>query len=74
MGYIKTIKAEQGYKETKILKLDSTKAQSVLNWRRLRTLEDTIKLTAEFMKKEKQGANAGSLCREQVHGYLEGIR
>lgn len=61
------------HKETEILKLDSTKAQSVLNWKINKTLEDTIALMVDFVKREKNGEDSGQLCREQVCQYLERI-
>lgn len=60
-------------KEVEILKLDSTKAQNVLNWKICKTLEDTIALTVDFVKREKNGEDAGKLCREQVRNYLQDL-
>ena len=61
-------------KETNILKLDSTKAQTILHWSYHKTLEETISLTIDFMKQEKQGIAAGELCRQQISNYLEAVR
>lgn len=60
-------------KETAILKLDSTKAQTVLNWNIHKTLEETIALTIDFIKKEKNGMKAGTLARAQVEEYLKEV-
>lgn len=60
-------------KETKILKLDSTKAEKVLNWKIQKHLEETIALTVDFVKREKMGEPPGFLCREQILRYMEGM-
>ena len=60
-------------KETKILKLDSTKAEKVLNWKIQKHLEETITLTVDFVKREQQGEATGFLCREQILRYMEGM-
>lgn len=60
--------------ETKILKLDSTKAHEILNWKVYMTLEETVALTVDFVRKEKKGVSAGDLCREQVENYLKGVK
>lgn len=55
--------------ETEILRLDSSKAQNILGWKPLYTLEETISQAAEFQK----GLNrvpAAQLCREQVNQYV----
>lgn len=72
--YVKNEEKDRIRKETKILKLDSTKAQNILNWYGQKTLDETIQLTVDFAKKEKMGINPGQLCREQVYKYLEGVR
>lgn len=59
-------------KETKILKLDSSKAYKVLNWQVKKSLEETIALTVDFVKREKMGISPGDLCKEQVESYLKG--
>ena len=61
-------------KEAKILKLDSTKAEKELGWKRHRTLEDTVRFTVDFIKKEKDGCAAAELCRRQVVEYLKGVQ
>lgn len=60
-------------RETKILKLDSTKAQDILGWKPLRTLEETISLTIDFIKREKSGVDAGILCRQQINDYFKEV-
>ena len=61
-------------KETKILKLDSTKAQTILNWSYHKTLKETISLTIDFIQQEKKGMAVGELCRQQINNYLEEVR
>lgn len=61
-------------KETNILKLDSTKAQTILHWNYHKTLEETISLTIDFINQEKKGMAAGELCRQQISDYLEAVR
>lgn len=65
---------DQIRQETKILKLDSSKAHKVLNWQVQKSLEETVALTVDFVKKEKMGTNAGYLSREQVENYLKGVK
>ncbi len=60
--------------ETQVLKLDSSKAQKVLNWKPQKSLEEAVSLTVDFVKKEKMGIETARLCREQVDSYLEGVR
>lgn len=59
--------------ETKILKLDSTKAQSILNWKPLYTVEEMAEEIATFIMKEKNGAEINTLCKEMVNAYLEKV-
>ncbi len=61
-------------KETKILKLDSTKAKTELNWKHEKNLKETIEITVEFVKQEKKGIPVDILSRSQVKAYLEGIK
>ena len=56
------------------MKLDSSKAQKVLNWKPQKSLEEAVSLTVDFVKKEKMGIETARLCREQVDSYLEGVR
>ena len=57
----------------KILKLDSTKAQSILNWKPLYTVEEMAEEIATFIMKEKNGAEVNTLCKEMVNAYLEKV-
>lgn len=56
--------------EKKILMLDSTKAQNILNWHPKYSIEKTIKETAKFIKAEKNGHKTDVLARTMVAKYL----
>ena len=63
--------ANQIKKETKILKLDSTKAHKVLEWKSRMKLQKTVRWTTNFVIWEKEGKPTGDLCRKQVTEYLK---
>lgn len=58
-------------KETNILKLDSSKAQNILNWNPLYTVEDMMNEMAQFIMREKSGIEMGRLCEDAISAYLE---
>lgn len=60
--------------ETNILKLDSTKAQSLLKWCPLYTIEEMAQEIAVFTMQEKQGMDVKELCIEVIENYLEKVR
>jgi CDP-glucose 4,6-dehydratase len=60
--------------ETNILKLDSSKSKATLNWYPRISLDKTIEMTVDFMKKEKNGMETRLLCIDQVYRYLEGVK
>lgn len=60
--------------ETKILKLDSTKAHNYLNWNPIYTVEEMLRETTDFVIREKKGKDTGFLCRETVQSYLEKVK
>lgn len=70
------VKAGQDHikKEASILRLDSSKSQKVLGWTPRKTLDEMIRLTADFVKREKQGISAEQLAREYVNMYLEEVK
>lgn len=70
--YIQRDTKDRIQRETKILKLDSSKACKVLNWQVKKSLEETIALTVDFVKREKMGISPEDLCNEQVESYLKG--
>ena len=59
-------------KENRILKLDSSKAVNTLGWKMRKSLEETIALTVDFIKREKN-IEPSQLCREQIIMYLNDI-
>lgn len=61
---------DQVPQEKKILMLDSTKAQNILNWYPKYGIEKTIKETARFIKAEKNGHKRNVLARTMVSEYL----
>lgn len=60
-------------KETEILRLDSRKAQEVLGWSPLYTLEETLAQTAAFHTELPHTAPS-QLCERQVGQYIERTR
>ncbi|MCH5261436.1 MAG: CDP-glucose 4,6-dehydratase [Lachnospiraceae bacterium] len=61
-------------KETNILKLDSTKAKTILNWKIQKNLEEAIAIIVDCIKKEKAGVSMADLCHAQVCEYLKGVK
>lgn len=68
--YLETRKNGQISKETKVLKLDSSKAKRVLVWENQMKLKEAIELTADFVKLEKNGQDTGELCRKYILEYF----
>lgn len=60
-------------KEAGILKLDSAKSKRILGWEPGESLEETIRWTCDFVRREAAGENAAGLCRESVERYLESV-
>ena len=60
-------------KETNILKLDSTKAKTRLDWKIQKNFEETISSIVDCIKKEKTGVPIVDICHAQVCEYLEGL-
>lgn len=58
-------------KEANILKLDSTKAKEMLDWCSIYSLKDAIETITSFIKKQRNGEDAGILAREQINEYLK---
>ena len=55
--------------ETRFLSLDSTKAMKALNWRPMLNLTTTLKMTIEWYKAHRMGANMNQVSREHVYAY-----
>lgn len=56
--------------ETKILMLDSAKAQRILNWHPKYSIKKMLEVTADFIKEEKKGYDRYDLARKMVTDYL----
>lgn len=55
--------------ETKILKLDISKANNLLNWKPKLTLSQALDLTIDWHKSWLNGENAEKLCLEQIYTF-----
>ena len=55
--------------ESKILKLDISKANNMLNWKPLLTLSQALGLTIDWHKSWLNGDNAEKLCLEQIYTF-----
>lgn len=66
-------RGEEGHsiKETKILRLDSTKAMENLKWLPAYSLKEALKETAEFYSRYNSGESNKDLCEEYIIRYLE---
>jgi CDP-glucose 4,6-dehydratase len=57
-------------KEARVLKLDSTKAQNLLPWRPRTTLDDGLRITAQWYKGYAAGNDARRLTETQINDFL----
>lgn len=57
--------------ETKILKLDSTKAKQILNWHPVYDFETTMKMAAEFKKRQKNNEPVRIVALDMINNYIE---
>ena len=57
-------------KETKILKLDSSKAINYLNWKPKWSINMTLKKVIDWNSSEKKRENLKKKCEEQIFDYL----
>jgi CDP-glucose 4,6-dehydratase len=57
-------------KEARILKLDSTKAQNLLPWRPRTTLDDGLRLTAQWYRGYAAGNDVRRLTEAQIYDFL----
>lgn len=58
-------------KETKILKLNSSKAIKYLNWRPRWSIDKTLKKIIDWNSSEKKKENLKKICEEQIFDYLK---
>ena len=73
-AYVKQQSRGSVRKETNILKLDSTKAKTILNWKIQKNLDETIAIIVDCIKQEKAGVLIADFCHAQVCEYLEGVK
>lgn len=55
--------------ETRYLSIDGTKAMKTLGWRPRLSLTTTLKMTIEWYKAHRMGANMNQVSREQINAY-----
>jgi CDP-glucose 4,6-dehydratase len=55
--------------ETKILKLDASKAKANLDWKPRWSVQTAIAKVADWHKRHESGENASSICRSQIQEY-----
>lgn len=58
--------------ETNILKLDSSKAKNILNWRIMYSFKETLRMSAEFVKRAIDG-NLREIAMDNIRRYMRGI-
>ncbi|WP_447707231.1 CDP-glucose 4,6-dehydratase [Methylobacterium brachiatum] len=56
---------EAGY-----LKLDSSKARRILNWIPKWDFEETMRVTAEWYRRDAEGVDPREICREQLERFM----
>jgi CDP-glucose 4,6-dehydratase len=61
---------QNAVKETHILKLDSTKAHSLLQWQPVTDLTEALQLTADWYKSHAAGESPRSSTERQIHAFL----
>ena len=60
--------------EANLLKLNCDKAHAKLNWHSALTIDECVRMTADWYRKyymKEQHADVYSLCVEQIHGYMD---
>jgi len=69
-------KSKNDLYESKLLKLDSTKARKKLKWKPIMNFEETIKMTTIWYKNffEKKQINVFDLSKKQIEYYTKKIR
>lgn len=57
--------------ETKILKLDSTKAKEILEWQPVYSFETTMKMASEFKKRQNSNELVREVAMDMINKYIE---
>lgn len=70
-GVVQVATAEKSVKEAGILKISSKKAKEVLGWQPKYTIDDTLRMAAEFAIRERQGESVRGIGMEYIGSYLE---
>lgn len=70
-GEVEETAGQKAVKETKILKISSRKAKEVLGWRPKYTIDDTLRMAAEFAIRESAGESIRDICMEYIEDYMK---
>jgi len=65
-----TLKKNNDFKETNVLKLNSVKAENKLNWISKWSLNESLTKTLEWNKSIKKGVSAKEICENQFLMYI----
>lgn len=69
-GEVQIATVEKSVKETGVLKISSNKAKKVLGWQPRYTIDDTLRMAAEFAIREHRGEPVREICMEYIQAYL----
>ena len=69
-GDVRIVSAEKSVKETCILKISSKKAKEILGWEPGYTIDDTLRMAAEFAVRENGGEPVRDICMEYIDKYF----
>ena len=64
------ISTNKRFKETKYLKLDSSKAKKKLNWTSKLSLDESLKFTIDWNRNIKKQQSIKSICERQFLMYI----
>ena len=67
-------KSSKNYHEANLLSLDSTKANSELNWQPVWNVEIAIKKTAEWYQAFEKKIDILDKTNQQIHEYISAIK